>query len=535
MKKILSLILCLLMIVPMLASCSSDEGEEQTVKTSARNAVTLGMYVITEEETTPDAAQAVEDAINAIIKSRYTTKVDIVFLTEDEYYQTVEARLEAMKETGALPVETEAVTGDEEAEDTVIADETFVNEYGVTEIKYPSLGASQIDILMLTDFSKYVKYVDNGWLYSLTNALSNEGRKLGDYIYPSILDSAKVRGAVYAIPNNRPIGDECEYMIIDKELAKEFGLKADKVSGIADLKEFLAWVKENKAGVTPINGDVDLLDLAGVTYMGYDSLKRDLVDEFSLVGALGDTATNVESLFANETYKNKLLSAAEVYYGGYFGNSAKFAVSVKTGTIEDMAKDAEKYEIVALRAGAEPARELCSSAFAVSRYTKNFSRVMEVITLINTDEEVRNLLQYGIENVNYDIDELTGELSRLNNTYMMDLYKTGNVYMAHPEEGMPLNIWEMAKKQNLVTEAYDKFLGYEVPQLAASTAVDFVPAEKLEKANKELSAALNGAKTYDAFKAIVDGAAEKYADVVAAYLDTSIDNTLFALYMSATH
>ena len=76
MKKVISLMLCLLMLVPMLASCSEDE-ELQTIETTTRAAVTLSMYVITEDETTDAAAENVEQAIRTLIKSKYTTMMNI--------------------------------------------------------------------------------------------------------------------------------------------------------------------------------------------------------------------------------------------------------------------------------------------------------------------------------------------------------------------------------------------------------------------------------------------------------------------------
>jgi hypothetical protein len=97
---------------------------------------------------------------------------------------------------------------------------------------------------------------------------------------------------------------------------------------------------------------------------------------------------------------------------------------------------------------------------------------MDVITLINTDSTARNILQYGVEGEDYIIDE-NGILSRkkniLNNEgeiishgtyYMMDIKKTGNCFIAHPEEGKPADYWEDAKKQNNAA-VIDPLLGFD--------------------------------------------------------------------------
>ncbi len=555
MKKIICLMLCLLMLVPMLASCSKDE-ELQTIETATRSAVTLGMYVITDEETTEPAADAVEAAIRTLVRSKYTTNLEIEFITEAEYYDIIEARLAKMALGGVEtePVEEETVapeTNDageiitaeaEEETDAVTTAATIVNEYGVTELRYPELRDSQIDIFMIADYDKYLEYIDNGWLYNLDDTIKNASKKLNDYIYPTILDSAKVGGSYYGVPNNMPIGGDCEYLIIDRDLAEEYGLDVSRVDSVDDLKFFLKWVAENKEGVVPFAGNYGEVN---ATYMNMDG--RDFTTDFSLVGAYGsDTVANAENLFANANYKKELLALAEMNYAGYFGKveTDNFAVTLKTGDINAMAADAENYEIVALDSSSKSANELASNMFAVSAFTKEIGRVMEVITLLNTSEELRNLLQYGIENVNYELDEETGALRRMNNEYMMDLYKTGNVYMAYPEEGKPLNIWEMAKKQNLVSGTYavDAFGGFKLPEdtpeekneagevTKEAFTVDLSSAVALAEASAELKAALDGAATYEEYEALVNGAAEKYASVISAFLNTEAVNTPYALY-----
>ncbi len=548
MKKFISLMLCLLMLVPTLVSCSKDE-ELKTIETATRSAVTLGMYVITGDETTDAASDAVEAAIKTLIKSKYTTNLEIEFITEDEYYSIIESRLAKMALTGVEtePVEENTETGDaatEAAEETgaVTTAPTIINEYGVTELKYPELRANQIDLFMIADYDKYLEYVNNGWLYNLNDALKNNSKKLNDYIYPTILDSTKVAGTYYGIANNMPIGGDCTYMVINRELAAEYGLDVSGVDSVDDLKFFLTWVAENKEGVVPFEGTYNKVN---ATYMNMSG--RDFTTDFSLVGVYGsDTVADAENLFANANYKKELLALAEMNYAGYFGkfDTENFAVSVKTGDINEMAADAENYEIVALESSSKPADELASNMFAVSAFTKDFNRVMEVITLLNTSEELRNLLQYGIENVNYDLDEDTGALRRMNNEYMMDLYKTGNVYIAYPEEGMPLNIWDMAKKQNLVSGTYseDAFGGFILPEdtpeekneegevTKEAFTVDLSSAVALAEASAELKAALEGAATYEEYEALVNGAAEKYAEVISAFLSTESANTPYALY-----
>ena len=98
--------------------------------------------------------------------------------------------------------------------------------------------------------------------------------------------------------------------------------------------------------------------------------------------------------------------------------------------------------------------------FAVSANTKSLESSMKVITLLNTDPDIKNLLQYGIEDVNYNLDIQTGLLKRLNQSYMMDMNKTGNCFISYPEEGLPADYWEDAKAQT--NEALiDPLMGFD--------------------------------------------------------------------------
>lgn len=529
--------MCLLIVLPLMVSCGSEEEEDTSVEQSSRDAVTLSMYVITEEGTTSEATDAVESAINTLLKSKYTTKVEITYLTADEYYSEVEKNITNMKaNTSTSSSDTE--TGDETAAET---EELIVNEYGVKELKYPDLTPSQIDIVMIDSYEKYVELVNNKMLYNITEKVSSTYKKLGDYIYPSILDAAYINGALYAVPNNKPIG-ECKYLIVDKAMASEYGVDFSKVSSLSDLLDFFAWVKENKTDVTPIAGSVEM----SAEYLNVDVNGRTFTDDFSLVGATS-AGSGAESLFANDEYKAELLTLAKCRYEGYFGseNAENFAAAVKEGDAFSMAEYSDNYEIVALSGTTLEKEELCSSMFAVTApvTSTTLTRAMEVITLLNTSSELRNLLQYGVEGVNYELDTDTGLIKRLTNNYNMDLYKTGNVYMAYPEEGMASDVWTLSKKLNLVSgkSFANPFTSFEIPADTAASeddgteefTVDFESSKALAEASKQLKAALDACTSYEDYEATVNFALENYGSAVDAFLSTSNANTPYALYVAS--
>jgi hypothetical protein len=96
--------------------------------------------------------------------------------------------------------------------------------------------------------------------------------------------------------------------------------------------------------------------------------------------------------------------------------------------------------------------EAFSSAFAVvDAHPKYVDRSMQMIYAINTDPELRNLLQYGVEGTNYVMDNGAVKMVQSgDNVYRMNLEFTGDVFLAKycVELGWTKAVSENASKQN---------------------------------------------------------------------------------------
>ena len=98
-KKLISLLLCIAMLMTfMLASCTTapaEEEEEEDLGEGPRSAMTLVWALVCDEVPSETTQQSIEDAINKITESRYTTHIALEFYTDDEYAEAVEVKLEA--------------------------------------------------------------------------------------------------------------------------------------------------------------------------------------------------------------------------------------------------------------------------------------------------------------------------------------------------------------------------------------------------------------------------------------------------------
>ncbi len=480
MKKLICLVLCLLMVVPMLASCADDgDAMENVTNEASRYTTTLNMWVMTSDEgVDPTQAAAVNEAINKITKAKFKTKLNIKYVKESEYYEKIEEALaehEYALENGLI------------SKNQPTTEETVYNEYGVPELKYPEAKDYQVDILFIGDagnisgYEKYREFADKEWLLAIDDQLSDAAMTLYTYIDDLYFDAIQYNGLTYGIPNNTVIG-EYTYLMVDKALMNEYYYTASSfpTSSIYDtnFQKFLNYVYEANVKGGYAEGDAEYIyplysadgvDVSFIHYWGYDlnSMPGSYIlrpDEFSLFGGtyLNDTIRGeqlgYENLLINKTYIDRVKTKLtfEKTAGFMTDNAAaNAAVKIVKGGWELQQEYSDKYEILVMGTPRATEADVFGSMFAVGGSSTASDRAVEIITYLNTNPEFRNLLQYGIEGVNYTLeDEVIDDVTYRyvvpteDNKYVMDIEKTGNMFIAHPNAKENIMAWEYGKKQN---------------------------------------------------------------------------------------
>ena len=376
---------------------------------------------------------------------------------------------------------------------------------GIKELVYPEADENQIDVIYISGSDMYMDYIEKEWIQGLNAYISTTGKKLTYYISPTLLDGVKVENETYAIPNNVQIGNYT-YMLVDRDLAKKYHYPYTVFDSLVDedCRAFMKDICDNEAAILPIDATFDECMSLYTWYwnvefnskeetMGVPTYNVNTENNFSILGSFisdqktfgrGQTTLEFSSLFTNEQYRETFLCLKEYQFNDCFntdytgsgeGTAIKFDYegdysmyrdafynedgTAKRESDEDYgvytdANGKEYYLYVAKYPRADE-ESLYGNMFAVCSNTKYTQACMEVITLINTDPTVRNLLQYGIkqgehrdgQNPNYKVNE-DGTITILNDAYQMDIRKTGNCFIAYPEEGNPANYWEDAKAQN---------------------------------------------------------------------------------------
>ncbi len=483
-KKLVSLVLVFMIIFSfVLSSCSilsgeagkeSETGDEEQTDLSNRTPVTLTLWLPTLDGTTEKAVKDVEVEINKILKPMYTTAIEFRTFPADKYVDAVYDHIQSIQQK--LEDDEAAVSVSRELEEsrrhegitaapkdtgdiTETVVETLENSFGQSEKRYPTVGEYQFDIFLITSYDMYTDLIDQEAILSLDDSLKSTGKVLPKYIYPSFLEAARFENeSVYAIPNNHGMG-EYKFLLTNKELINKYHYDADELATMQDCEEFIRDVAagETDKAVAPL---LSWVDPAGMHYWSTDGSWSALA---SYIGSKSEasTSTSVTDIFSIPEYKNNFKLMKSLQDDGMIAenpdNVEKFAVGVVSGSSMDEIEKlyGEEYNISIYDYPKATQEELFKSAFAVSAATRDLTRCMEVITAINTQPELRNLLQYGVEGLHYNLDD-NDKVVRIRDdkgesAYNMDITMTGNTYIARPEEGMSKDQWEQDKKRNLDT------------------------------------------------------------------------------------
>jgi len=507
-KRLCCLLLCLVMVLGVvLTGCSKksdEEAKDEITETASQAAMTLSMWVVCEEEVSADNAAAVSAALNAITNSKFKTKLVVNFLTEDEYREKLDdaiVKFAALQESlQPDEEETEAEDGEETtAEKTEeVTDATETNDLGMTVIKYPELLANQVDIIYIAGEDMYLDFVGKGWLANLNTELDVSSKKLYEYVSGTLLSAARVGDNTYAIPNNHTIG-EYKYMLLNKELMQEYNMHAwwdeELIDGLynKNLYSFLDAVSKNNKDVIPIDSTYEECLKLLAHYWSIDSTDYSTqLDQFSVFGYHYDNMADLnrgsvilgfDSLFENEEFANGFLKLNEFRMKEYFGIEGdvrtKVAVKFATGDSTILTKgeyiddDGTAYYPVVVGYPTATSEDIYGHMFGVCSYSVSVSRSMQVVTYLNTNPEFRNILQYGVEDMHYSlVEDEDGNVSVKRKSdpdfrYMMDIYATGNTFIAYPDPAynMSPDIWETGKIQNRAS-LVDPLLGFDLGEYA---------------------------------------------------------------------
>lgn len=512
-KRLICFTLALAMLCSLFfTSCSKTRSEEEIINgivNSGSTALTLSVWIPTDSDTSSKEFQnelaKVEQAINDILDEKNeSTRIKIVAVNDAEYEQKVAERFSSMKDAVSKKGETALITAGKyvnSAEKVV-----FDNGSYMYELAYPDVLDTQLDIVLLRSYDEYVSSVKDGNLRDLDSYIFGDGSRYSNIsktVLKSVFDQLKVNGKTYGMPNNHLYGDEYQYILVNKELLDSYdGLKKDAIENVLSCEEFIKFVGEKgESGTVPFVASAD--DVANFVYFTSGEGQ-------SVLGTDGNTPAYVFSSDAYNSYVSFYKRLNDLsYVKSELGEDEKAAVMVFYGTNTDVAAYEDEY--YAIKTGNPVAYDdnVFASIFAISSYSANYDRSMRILYLLQSNTEIRTLLQYGIKGEDYNIEYNDDGEQKIalnpESPYKMNILYTGNGYATYPGDGLTMSDWENVKEMNHDTvispyfhlnTAFEKLSEDEQNELKSALA-------ELDTLSGEVFSEINSytAEQYDAFVA----------------------------------
>ncbi|MBQ5800701.1 MAG: hypothetical protein IIW20_02350, partial [Clostridia bacterium] len=406
MKKLLCLALCLIMVLSMLlVGCGkekTDIGDAPIEEEEIRNAITLKFYIVTDDITTSDAKEAMQDAFNSVARSKYSTQVEFVFCTADEYKATVDKALEAAKKSTDEGKELPSKVY--EGYEVV----TELDEFNLPNLIYPEALENQIDIVLITSKDMLLEYIEKDYVLDITQYLDGENNAIKEYTNTSLLTNTKIDKKWYAVPNNVVVG-LYKYLLVNKELAGNYYLvesdftetdeNGNLVVNYATCLDFAKSIANDDSlkNIAPI---YEKFEFPTTQFWSMDGSPFALSTFYAPNTGYGDYV-KVSNTFENQTYINYLKFVKESEVNGFFAakpeEAENFGLKVVYDDYASRYTYGEDYYVITLDNPRVYANDGFDAMFAVSAFTASAPRSMEIIEDLLTTSDLCNILLYGVE------------------------------------------------------------------------------------------------------------------------------------------
>jgi len=429
-KRIICLVLCLVMAAFALVSCEEDiiteamnEKDKIDYKPVVLDTAEIDLYIITDGDIKNSTTGTVNDKIQQYLSERagkkFNTELNIVYynpatkesseknsagenIKYDSYEAFIENRTKGIVLVNSLSLLTSLVSANKLAD----VNGYFVDADLIKQYEFAKLNAS----------------------YNATNPhLLSAAR---DYI--SKLEGGKVveEQKLYFVPNNRVMGSY-EYLLINRKIVCDilnYNEDALKYEIIDD-----NIVVDEKTGEKVLR----TWDSAAV-----DALKAEITAKASVIESIYGTFSidEIVKTVSGEDY------AARVGFenDGYICNIVEYPTLSK----EELAEAG----FAILNGGFDPFKDMTNATAdeikALADYKVYEAAAMEIIYLINSDKQMRNLLLYGVEGIHFDLVDGVVVPEETNFVYKMNLELTGDIFQAYFCNDTERDVWTEEMKSN---------------------------------------------------------------------------------------
>ncbi len=331
------------------------------------------------------------------------------------------------------------------------------NIYGNKISVYLNLNEN-LDVVFASNVHQgdYVGNAKKGAWYPLDDFLAGEGKALYEAIPEIWWEGAKINGHIYGVPTSKELASVSQWMY-PKELVDKYDIDIESIKSLEDLEPVFALIQKNEREYTvmELNQYTHFFEVYGYEYI--------LDYQIPLMIKSEDEEVKLVNILETDVGEQVLNTLRKYYLAGYINKDAPIRESqtlqegekvffrqAQGGPYAEMVWSRQRgYEVVAqvMSPAVIDIDSLRGAYMCVAASSEQPKEACRFLLAVNTDKEVRNLLQHGIEGEHYKRNA-QGQVVMLKETYMGVAYTQGNLFLLDTKEGWPIDLPEKYREFN---------------------------------------------------------------------------------------
>lgn len=262
----------------------------------------------------------------------------------------------------------------------------------------------------------YATYVQRGSWLRLNEYLHSVGKDMYAAIDPVFWEGVRMEdGGIYGVPTNKELAVRQQWMYPD-EIVKKHGIDISSYSTLDALEPLLRLIKQKEPSYVPMGLDKD-----PPNFFALDGYEYVLDKTLPLMVSSQAPHSPVVNIFETEEARKVLNTLRRYYMLGYINEDAAvrenqglqrgeriFWTAAAGGPLSENSWSKDRgYKVSAhpVTPGLITTQSVRGGIMAVNADTKHPEASVRFLNLLNTDPEVRNLFNFGIEGVHYTLDD----------------------------------------------------------------------------------------------------------------------------------
>ena len=296
-------------------------------------------------------------------------------------------------------------------------------------------------------------YTNYTGFWNLDEALPIYAPKTKAMLGEDYLNGAKINGKLYAIPCNKVKGTQYG-LIVREDVANNYNMDLSGVKTLDDMEPFLTTIKDLEPDMEALHNKHDESAIGVLPY--------EYIVEYGIPGAVKRNTSDykVVNQYVTEEAKAYYGLMRKYYLKGFMKKDSfssnpygdgSFFVTTETlypAKLREL-EEAYGYKYISIPLTKPYMRgyESTGSMLAISKTSKYPERALRLIERVNTDPQLNNLINFGIEGDHYKVVGKSGNTKIIRPTNNNEAYNPsagwmfGNQFLNYVYENQAPDIW----------------------------------------------------------------------------------------------